>query len=219
MAKRSPPASTISAETIASVSGILMVKVVPAPGHALQIDGAADLFDIGLHHVHADAAARHGGNHSGGGETGTEDEALQLHIAHTGEFGLGGQSVLQDLRPNLVERQATAVVRDLDDDMAALMIRVQRDMAGFRFAGGTPFRPALQSVVAAVAHHVGQRVLDQLQHLPVQLGVRAEHRELDLLVHFAGQVADQARQLVPGVADRLHARLPIDNPAVSRLSP
>ena len=32
MAKRSPPASTISAETIASVSGILMVKVVPCAG-------------------------------------------------------------------------------------------------------------------------------------------------------------------------------------------
>ena len=31
MAKRSPPASTISAETIASVSGILMVKLVPLP--------------------------------------------------------------------------------------------------------------------------------------------------------------------------------------------
>ena len=31
MAKRSPPASTMSAETIASVSGILIVKVVPAP--------------------------------------------------------------------------------------------------------------------------------------------------------------------------------------------
>ena len=31
MAKRSPPASTMSADTIASVSGILMVKVVPAP--------------------------------------------------------------------------------------------------------------------------------------------------------------------------------------------
>ena len=38
MAKRSPPASTISAETIASVSGILMVKVVPWPGDALQVD-------------------------------------------------------------------------------------------------------------------------------------------------------------------------------------
>ena len=31
MAKRSPPASTMSADTIASVSGILMVNVVPAP--------------------------------------------------------------------------------------------------------------------------------------------------------------------------------------------
>ena len=31
IAKRSPPASTISAETIASVSGILMVKLEPSP--------------------------------------------------------------------------------------------------------------------------------------------------------------------------------------------
>ena len=31
MAKRSPAASTMSAETIASVSGILMIKLVPAP--------------------------------------------------------------------------------------------------------------------------------------------------------------------------------------------
>ena len=78
MAKRSPPASTISAETIASVSGILMVKVVPWPGDALQVDGAADLLDIGLHHVHADAAAGHRGDHGGGGEAGAEDEALDL---------------------------------------------------------------------------------------------------------------------------------------------
>ena len=35
MAKRSPPASTISAETIASVSGILMVKLEPGAGDRL----------------------------------------------------------------------------------------------------------------------------------------------------------------------------------------
>jgi hypothetical protein len=195
-----------------------MVKVVPASA-TLQITGAADLFNIGFYHVHADAAAGYGGDHGGGGETGAEDEALQLHIAHAGEVRLGGQSVLQDLRPDLVERQAAAVVRDLDDDVATLVVRVQRDMAGFRFAGGTPLSPALQSVVTAIAHHVRQRVLDQLQHLPVQLGVRAEHREFDLLVHFTGQVADQARQLVPGVTDRLHARLPIIDLAVSRRAP
>jgi 2-phospho-L-lactate guanylyltransferase (CobY/MobA/RfbA family) len=42
---------------MASVSGILMVTVVPSPLHRLQIDGAADLVDVGAHHVHADAAA------------------------------------------------------------------------------------------------------------------------------------------------------------------
>jgi hypothetical protein len=69
------------------------------------------------------------------------------------------------------------------------------------------FCGALQAVVAAVAHHVRQRILDQLQHLAVQLGVSAKHGELDLLVHFAGQIPHQARQLVPRVADRLHPRL------------
>ncbi len=38
MAKRSPPAWTISADTMASVSGILMLKLEPAP--------AADLTSI-----------------------------------------------------------------------------------------------------------------------------------------------------------------------------
>ena len=207
MAKRSPPASTISAETIASVSGILMVKVVPGAGHALQVDGAADLLDIGLHHVHADAAAGHGGDHGGGREAGAEDEALHLRLAHAGELGLGGQAVRQHLGADPVERQAAAVVGDLDDDVAAFVVGVQRDVAGLRLAGGAPLGRALQAVVAAVAHHVRQRVLDQLQHLAVELGLGAEHGELDLLVHLARQVAHQARQLVPGIADRLHARL------------
>ena len=52
-----PAASTIRAAMIASVSGILMVKVVPAAEVDL-VDGAADRLDIGAHDVHADAAAR-----------------------------------------------------------------------------------------------------------------------------------------------------------------
>jgi len=53
MAKRSPAASTIRAETIASVSGILMPKLVPRPSTDLHVDGAADLFNIRAHDIHA----------------------------------------------------------------------------------------------------------------------------------------------------------------------
>ena len=45
-----------------------------------------------------------------------------------------------------------------------------------------------------------------LQHLAVELGVGAVHLKLDLLAELGGKIADDARQLLPGVADRLHAR-------------
>ena len=52
-----------------------------------------------------------------------------------------------------------------------------------------------------------QRILDQVEHLAVEFGVGAVHLQFDLLAEFAGEVADDARQLLPGVADRLHPRL------------
>ena len=33
------------------------------------------------------------------------------------------------------------------------------------------------------------------------------HLQLDLLAKFAGEIAHDARQLLPGIADRLHPRL------------
>ena len=66
---------------------------------------------------------------------------------------------------------------------------------------------AFEPVVGGVAHHVGERILDQVEHLAVELGLRADHLQLDLLAKFVGEVAHDARQLLPGIADRLHARL------------
>ena len=86
--------------------------------------------DVGLHHVHANATARDGGHHGRGGEPGAEYEPLQLCVAHAGEFGLGGQSVGQHLGANPVHRQAAAIIGNLDDDVAAFVIRVQCDVAG-----------------------------------------------------------------------------------------
>ena len=76
-----------------------------------------------------------------------------------------------------------------------------------RLARGQPLGRRLQPVIGGVAHHMGQRILDQVEHLAVELGVGALHLELDLLVQFARQVAHNPRQLLPGIADRLHPRL------------
>ena len=53
---------------------------------------------------------------------------------------------------------------------------------------------------------MGERILDALQHLAVELGVGAVQFELDVFAEFGGKVSNNARQLLPSVADRLHAR-------------
>ena len=85
--------------------------------------------------------------------------------------------------------------------VAALVISGKADGALLRLARRDALRARLQAVVGGVADHVRQRILDQLQHLPIQFGLGAVHLEVDLLAEVAGEVADNTRQLVPGVAD------------------
>ena len=62
-------------------------------------------------------------------------------------------------------------------------------------------------MIGAVAHQVRQRVLDQFEHLAVELGLGAMHLQVDVPAEFGGKIAHDARQLLPRIADRLHARL------------
>jgi hypothetical protein len=61
-------------------------------------------------------------------------------------------------------------------------------------------------VIGGVAHHVGERVLDSLQHLTIKLGVGAVHLKLEFLFELRRQIAHDPRQLLSSIADRLHAR-------------
>ena len=56
MTNRSPPLVITRPGMMARVRGILSLTVVPSPEPAENIDDAADLLNVGLHHVHADAA-------------------------------------------------------------------------------------------------------------------------------------------------------------------
>src|SRR4030081_862765 len=49
---------------------------VATAGRGFDCDGAADLVDIGAHHVHADAAAGYAGDRRRGGEARREDELV-----------------------------------------------------------------------------------------------------------------------------------------------
>ncbi len=91
--------------------------------------------------------------------------------------------------------------------MSALVIGIERDRAVFGLASAQPVRWRLDAMIGRIAHHMGQRVLDHLEDLPVELGLGAEHPQVDLLAEFEREVTHDARQLRPGIADRLHARL------------
>ena len=176
-------------------------------GHRLHVDGAADLVDIGAHHVHADAAPGHAGHGGRGGEARREDEFVDLRFRHLLQIGLGDEVVRDRLGLDALGVQPAAVVGDADDDVAAFVIGGEPDGALLRLAGGDALGRRFQPVIGGVAHHMGERILDQVEHLAVEFGVGAVHLELDLLAEFAGQIAHDARQLLPGVADRLHPRL------------
>ena len=99
-------------------------------------------------------------------------------------------------------------VRDFDDDAAAL---VHRRRAG-RPRRGLP--AAIRSAAdlmpwSAQLRTMGERILDQFEHdLAIELVSAPAHFELmSLPMNFAVEVADDARQFLRRIADRLHARL------------
>ena len=91
--------------------------------------------------------------------------------------------------------------------MPTLMIGIQQDAPGFWLARCATIRRLFQPMITAIAHHMRERVLDQFQYLAVQFGIGAAHLKFNFLAQFIGQIAHQARQLRPGIANRLHARL------------
>src|SRR5438874_1370473 len=67
--------------------------------------------------------------------------------------------------------------------------------------------PPIWSILVRTTSMPTPRPETEVTVAAVEFGVGAVHLELDLLAEFAGEVADDAGQLLPGVADRLHPRL------------
>src|SRR6185312_9105541 len=111
-------------------------RALAEPG--AQFDRAADLLDVAAHDVEADAAARDVRDRLRGREARAEDELLDLLLGHRRELGLGGEPVGNGFLADAVGRNAAAVIADLDDDVAADVMRVERDGAGLGLAGGQP---------------------------------------------------------------------------------
>ncbi len=138
---------------------------------------------------------------------GQEQQLEQVRRRHLVDLGEGPQTLLDGLGRHHVRVDALAVVRHLDDHLAAGVVGAQRQHAVGGLAGRGPFGGRLDAVVDGVADQVRQRVLDRLEQAAVELGVAADHLQTDLLAAGRREVAHHPRDLGPDVLDRLHARL------------
>src|SRR5260221_129370 len=172
-----------------------------------HFDGAANLFNIRLDDIHADATAGHARYFCRRGETRLENELLDLLFAHCLHFGLRGETVLNGFGFDLGKCEATAIIADFDDDMPALVIGVEGNLADFSLTGLAPLFRNFQAMISGITHHVGERILDHFENLAIQFGLLTDHDQIDLLLQFVTEIPNEARQFGPGVANRLHAGL------------
>ena len=115
-------------------------------------------------------------------------------------------ALLPGLREQPFAVQPVSVILDLDDDAAALVEGAQADRAHRRLALGNPRLGFLAAVVRRVTDHVDQRVRQLLDQVAIQLRVLAAQDELHLLVLQRRNIANDARHLLEGGANRHHAQ-------------
>ena len=176
-------------------------------GVAVDFDLAADFFDVGADHVHADAASGDAGDGVSGREAGQEDELQDFALVHLLGALRGKELALDGFLADALDAHAGAVVVDFNDDVAAFVTGAQANQAFSRLALGDANVGDLDAVVDGVADGMGEGIANGFEETFVELGFLAFHFEADALVEGEGEVADQAREAREDVADGLHARL------------
>ena len=138
--------------------------------------------DVAPHDIHTDSASGHVADGFRRGEAGLEDQIVDLVV---GEFGVGRHEAAL---PRPVENaglvESGAVVLDLDDDAAALVVGVELYRPGRVLARGTSYRRRLEPVVEGVAHQMDERVRYLLEHRLVELGALARQAQFHLLAEL-----------------------------------
>ena len=172
---------------------------------ALRLEryAAAEVLNIAANDVHADAAAGNVGDLFGGGESGQENQIVDL------VFGEHASRLTNPWSRAFFEDalgiDARAVVADFNDDAAAAMFGGKADGAFFGLAGRRRSSGILDAVIDRVADDVGQRIAQTLDDRSVDLGVFADHFETDFLSGLRRQFADQPRHALEHRAHLLRA--------------
>jgi hypothetical protein len=165
-----------------------------AAGLAADLEGSAELFDDGAHHVEAHAAAGAAGDLVAGREPWSEHDLQQ---GGAGRRRVCGQQAAFHRRcPQRLLVDAPPVVRDLDHDGGPGGTGRHPHGRPPRLAGGLPDGDRLAAVVDRVRDQVPQRVGDGVQDPGVQLDVLSAQDQLDLLglPRGSGQLAHELRE-------------------------
>ncbi len=102
--------------------------------------------------------------------------------------------------------QAPAVVLNLYDDVAALVVGLKAHHPLGRLAGGLAFGRGFEPVVQGVAHHVHQGVVEGIDHVAVNFGLGPHGFQPDVFFELVGQIAHQAVHFLEGGGDGDHAQ-------------
>ncbi len=171
----------------------------------LDAHRAAELLDLVVDDVHADATAGRLRELAGRAETRLQDQLDGLLVGDP--LVLGEQALLVGLAADGREIEAAAVVAHLDDDFRAFAADLQQHLPGLGLAALRASGRFLDAVRNRVAQQVLERRQHRLEHLPVDLVVLAVDDQLGLLAGVGAGLAHDALQARQVPLERHHARL------------
>ncbi len=165
---------------------------------------AAEFFNLGGHHIHADSAARRLCDVPGGAEARLQDE---LHCLLIGESCMSIDQTQRDgLLANQFDVDAGAVIRNHDNDFRAVALQTDGDSADLGLAKGSASIRAFDAVHHGIAQHVLQRRNHALQHLPIELRGGALHDQFRALGGVVSRLTHEPRQSLHVALKGNHAR-------------
>src|SRR5262249_10067264 len=118
----------------------------------INLNNAADLFEVGTDNVHANTATRKICHVRRGRESGEQDQSIELSIAHAVQLVAALQTLLDRFSFYGLHIDATTVVANLDNHLPALLSGRELDATGRGLSRSGAFFRRLDSMIAAVAY-------------------------------------------------------------------
>ena len=119
----------------------------PCAGNRLHVDRSADLVDVVADNIHADTPAGYVGDLRRRGKTRREYELVNLGFLQLLRVDLGNQALRDGFCLDPLGVEPAPIIRDADDDVAALVKCREADQAVLRRADGTPLFRRFKAVI------------------------------------------------------------------------